>query len=364
MQHTIASGTCHAVFAFDVAQHVDLEGLERHVAALVQRERIRRSRRAPKYFAFDPPPLRITIPAEPIEIGRFRTSSQVGCVVYEFGVASVVFTMELAGPIADLQALSNELYEHEAMQNAAVQHVHALLEIIRPFAAVPRVQDLIEDYVVYEIRRVEPEIAPAAFVSEHERWIAQVLRAESRPLSDQEIEESVGGKVAYGTADMAIIDWNAAMLFDAEADDVIAVLEFANLELLELRHLDAQLDRVLGAAWRTLVEPRWPLFRTRAKEMRDLAKLQVESAMLFEQVNNALKLMGDQYLARLYRLASQRLHIGDWDASIRRKLETVNSTYAKVSDFQATRRMEILEWIIIVLIALSIAIGFLPGMMK
>lgn len=364
MRHTIASGTCHAVFAFDVAQHVDLEGLERHVAALVQRERIRRSRRAPKYFAFDPPPLRITIPAEPIEIGRFRTSSQVSCVVHEFGVASVVFTMELTGPIADLQSLSNELYEHEAMQSAAVQHVHALLEIIRPFAAAPCVQDLIEDYVVYEIRRVEPEIAPAAFVSEHERWIAQVLRAESRPLSDQEITESIGGKVAYGTADMAIIDWNAAMLFDAEADDVIAVLEFANLELLELRHLDAQLDRVLDAAWRTLVEPRWPLFRTRAKEMRDLAKLQVESAMLFEQVNNALKLMGDQYLARLYRLASQRLHIGDWDASIRRKLETVNSTYAKVSDFQATRRMEILEWIIIVLIALSIAIGFMPGMMK
>ena len=37
--------------------------------------------------------------------------------------------------------------------------------------------------------------------------------------------------------------------------------------------------------------------------------MQVESAVLFEGVNNALKLLGDQYLARVYRLASQRFHL-------------------------------------------------------
>jgi uncharacterized Rmd1/YagE family protein len=73
-----------------------------------------------------------------------------------------------------------------------------------------------------------------------------------------------------------------------------------------------------------------------------------------------LKLLGDQYLARVYRLASQRFHLEAWDASILRKLDTLDSIYGKMSDRATTRRMELLEWIIIVLITISIAVSFLP----
>jgi uncharacterized Rmd1/YagE family protein len=73
-----------------------------------------------------------------------------------------------------------------------------------------------------------------------------------------------------------------------------------------------------------------------------------------------LKLLGDQYLARVYRLVSQRFHLEAWDASILRKLETLESIYGKMSDRAGTRRMELLEWIIIVLITVSIAVSFFP----
>jgi uncharacterized Rmd1/YagE family protein len=86
----------------------------------------------------------------------------------------------------------------------------------------------------------------------------------------------------------------------------------------------------------------------------------VDGALLFERVTNTLKLLGDQYLARVYRLVSQRFHLEDWDASILRKLETLESIYGKMSDRAGTRRMELLEWIIIVLITISIAVSFLP----
>jgi uncharacterized Rmd1/YagE family protein len=70
--------------------------------------------------------------------------------------------------------------------------------------------------------------------------------------------------------------------------------------------------------------------------------------------------LGDQYLARVYRLVSQRFHLEAWDASIMRKLQTLESIYGKMSDRAGTRRMELLEWIIIVLIAISIALSFVP----
>src|SRR5256884_9234577 len=86
-------------------------------------------------------------------------------------------------------------------------------------------------------------------------------------------------------------------------------------------------------------------------ELRRPARLQLDGAILFEQVTNALKLVGDQYLARVYSLASRRFHLGEWDASITRKLQTIDSIYAKMADRTAGRRMEILEWILNVLIA-------------
>src|SRR3989475_12410584 len=95
-------------------------------------------------------------------------------------------------------------------------------------------------------------------------------------------------------------------------------------------------------------------------ELRRLARLQLDGAILFEQVTNALKLVGDQYLARVYSLASRRFHLGEWDASITRKLQTIDSIYAKMADRTASRRMEILEWIIIVLIAVSIILSVVP----
>ncbi|MDP2381556.1 MAG: hypothetical protein Q8N00_01995 [Nitrospirota bacterium] len=96
------------------------------------------------------------------------------------------------------------------------------------------------------------------------------------------------------------------------------------------------------------------------KDTTHIAQLQVDGALLFERVTNTLKLLGDQYLARVYRLAPQRFHLEAWDASILRKLEALESIYGKMSDRATTRRMEVLEWIIIVLITISIAVSFFP----
>jgi hypothetical protein len=83
------------------------------------------------------------------------------------------------------------------------------------------------------------------------------------------------------------------------------------------------------------------------------------TAQLVEGVNNALKLLGDQYRARMYRLVSQRFHLAEWDASIMRKLETLESIYEKIYHRVSTRRLEVLEWIIILLIAISIVLPFI-----
>lgn len=130
-----------------------------------------------------------------------------------------------------------------------------------------------------------------------------------------------------------------------------------------MRFLDAELDQALENAYDTLsrADQGAALLRSYAPALARIAELQADAAVLFERVTNALKLVGDQYLSRLYRLVSGRFHLGDWDASIARKLQTIDGIYQKLADRATARRLEVLEWIVIILIAVSIVLPFLPG---
>jgi hypothetical protein len=92
-------------------------------------------------------------------------------------------------------------------------------------------------------------------------------------------------------------------------------------------------------------------------DLHKVARLQVDSALLYEAVENALKLLGDQYLARVYSLASGKFHLPEWNSSIRRKLDTLDSIYQKLSDKAAQKRSEAMEWTIIVLILIEVVMG-------
>jgi hypothetical protein len=160
---------------------------------------------------------------------------------------------------------------------------------------------------------------------------------------------------------MAVVDWNGAFLLDPEPADTLAVLEFANLELLELRFLDDRLDKALDRAYATLQHPRgfWRVFqreRTR-REISAVARMQIDAALLYERVDNALKLYGDQYLARVHRAAGESCGFADWHQSVQRKLETLERVHDKVHGEAADLRMETLEWIVILLIAGEIALS-------
>ncbi len=86
--------------------------------------------------------------------------------------------------------------------------------------------------------------------------------------------------------------------------------------------------------------------------------MKVDGAILFERVSNAIKMLGDQYLARVYRQISQRFRVQEWNGAILRKLDTIDSIYEKLHDHSTSFRMEVLEWIIILLIASEIVMAF------
>lgn len=356
----VSKGVCHSIFVYDVAFSIDLEETERRIAS-TQRETIKHKRRAPRYFEYRPAPLRITQEAGPIRIeGRLEAHPQVELVVYDFGAVSVIYRLPLGGEVSNLLLLSELLYENDQLLGDSRRRVEQLLEVIEPAVSMANISTFVEDYLIFQIEAFAEPVSTHDLTHLHAQHVAQILRAEQRELSEDEMTDALSHRIAYGKDDLTIVDWNAALVIDKEAEDVLTVLEFANVELLEMRFLDQRLDDALTQAYERLSRRsrKWLAFRSDPADLRDVSQWQVDSAILFEGVNNVLKLLGDQYLARLYRLVAQRFHLSDWDASILRKLETLEGIYQKISDQVAGRRMELLEWIIIVLIAVSIVLPF------
>jgi hypothetical protein len=358
---SIAKGTCYSLFAYEVAQAIDLDVAERRLVADAERQTIKQKRRAPAYFEYRPAPLRVVRPGTVRTHAGYRTIPTVEIVLYDFGAVSVSYATPIEGPLNGLPALADELWGNERLLADSRRQVDELLKSLGDAAVRPQIGDVVEDYALFHIEAFSASCDAATLWAEHAQTVARILRASPQPLSQQEVTDATALRLSFGPNDAAIIDTDATVLFDPEGEDVRTVLEFANTQLLEMRYLDQQLDDTLEGAYDTLLGRPSRLWTARrgAPDLLRLGRLQVDAAILFEQVTNALKLVGEQYLARIYALTSRRFHLSEWDAAISRKLQTIDGIYGKMVDRAATRRMEILEWIIIVLIAVSLVLSVL-----
>ena len=356
-------GVAHVMHAFDIGFQVDLdaaEGLVREASRL----RVTRTRRpSPEWFDYTPAPLRVVLEGAPVEVGGVRTDATVDVLVYDFGAALVTHRLTIEHDLGALPDVSVALYRDESIEADAREHMKRLLATMAPSVERGRLDDDVEDYVVFALERWPDGVSPADLLGEQRLTIARTIEAEAGGLSEAQALRTTEGAMSYAADDLAVIDWNASVLFDREAEDVIGVLQHANIELLELRTLDRELDAILDHADETLgavVSSRfYPSFGA-GRMLRRFASVQTDTAVMFEGVNNAIKLYGNQYLARVYRLAAERLDLPSWQESVARKLEATESLYSKVSDVTATKRLETLEWVIIILIAVSIVLPFTP----
>jgi hypothetical protein len=354
-----ARGHCHVYFAFRAASQVDLERAQAIARTWpTERSRFQRTRRAPAYLDFDPPPLQVTLPCEPVPIGvgRFASEALADVSVFDFGALSVDFRVPFEAPLEALSPLSSALYDHLGLLGAARRRVDELAEALGPALTGEHGRDVWEQYVVFDFASFEPALPARELLekSELRHALAQILRAEERPLSESRVEDALRLSISYGPDDLLVVDWSTALAVGGSSDERL-VLEFANTELLELRCLDKRLDGDLEAASRALSRPRRWIFA--GADLRRIAKLQVDSAMLYESVNNAVSLLGDQWLADVYNLIAERYDLDKWQQSVAHKLASLESIYEKVADESAARRSELLEMIIILLIALEISWG-------
>ena len=142
--------------------------------------------------------------------------------------------------------------------------------------------------------------------------IARLLRGEVEPLSTQERDEVLRHRLSYLATDLVVPSWNGAFVYDTEAGlpGALEILEFANSQLLQFRYYDQRLDRELAQIYARLQTTRWYepwIGRRYTAAARELHSVLIDVNELTDRTENALKLVGDVYGARLLGLAAARL---------------------------------------------------------
>jgi hypothetical protein len=357
-------GTLHIFAAFDWGDELDLDQARQLVPAETQI--LPRRRRTPPSITYRPPPLYMVLPAVELtlpELGGVRAVA--GVTVFDFGAVSLSLRVPFRLAGESLRRLAGWLAEPSELVATARRTLMPLSQQLLPALKSPLwKEDFGEEYFVFQLPPVAALPSPAQLLDVHENgyavWLAGLVRLESGPLSADEVSEALRLHLSYSPSDLFVPDWAAAVLIDQDCDETLQVIEFANLQLLEFRHIDNRLDDSLTDAYR-LVHPlsrsRLPFWRITARPLRLLGELKVEANELFERTGNVLKLVGDQYLARVYRLAAARFHLDAWERSILRKMEVAEGVYQVVADQGASFRMEFLEIIVILLILLEILLA-------
>jgi hypothetical protein len=352
--------TVHLAFAFDIGDEIDLE----RVRHLLQGEpgQLPRRRRTPESIGYRPAPIRvelepsgITLPGEP----SFERAPRGELTLFDFGAISLAVRYHVTTTPGALLELAGQLAEPAPLTEAARRLLSPWLRHVEPAVHDFALSDISEEYIVFQLwdRR-------SGWLDERAGWLAGLVRLESEPLSPDEVREATKLSLSYTPSDLVVLDWAAGVVADDNCADTLQVIEFANVQLLEFRHIDDRLDDRLEAAYRLIRPERrrrwlprlWPLY---GDAMRQIRELEIEATSLFERVDNALKLIGDHYLARVFEVAGARFHLRGWQQSIRRKLETVDDVYDLLVHQTGAHRMEALEITVVILIALEIVLAVL-----
>ena len=316
------SGSIRLFFLFDVGEEIDFT----RAAELRGGDPARRktSAHAPRYLGFESPPLLLAV--------ETAGETEIRAKAFSYGVLSVEYRLPSA---ADWDALTRQtatLLDDGALAEDARARAAALANRLGNAIRDRYPEWLSEEYLAVEIHGTP--IEGSRLLELYRSPITQLVRGEVAPLSATEQQEVLGGAISCYPSDMLVAGWAAAVVYDATEgrEDTLQLLEYANAQLLEYRHYAERLNVILREL-HALTRQHMPFWkrawrRYRAvKEAERLNNMRLEIRDLSDRNDDSLRLLGDMFYNRAYRLISSRIGLDDYRRLVEEKLHTAGELY-------------------------------------
>jgi len=350
------------LYAFDVAYDMLREPVPQLLGQPVAEFNVDASRRNPRHLFFARPqmvrlpPMERIGPRGPVRVERTVKFLQIGAISVTM---SVPFEVQSIGELVDYHDLefTNGLLSQEVRQLAESARGELARYFLKPL------QHLAEEEA-YTVFCIDSPLAAAdgrplcteAWLEQHRREVAALLTQEPdvHQLSRQEADESTGRFLSYYENDLVVLDWDAALVVQepGQLDEILYILELANLQLAELEAYDRILDNALERSYRDLSHGAG----RRNEVMKELREIRVDLAHFSDELSNITKFFGDWHLARIYQNISARFHLGDWHRTIDEKLKTLADLYQLLSQDRTNNWMLTLEVTIVLLFVVDLVL--------
>ncbi len=338
---------------YDIGREIDIDLLERDLAITHPTVRTRFLRVKPKSIMIEDPPLILKMDPARLNIDGAEIEFTVIARIYVIGAISLCFVYEdPGGAPGQLMQTALSFAGQDMLAGAFDSYIRRLEETLAPHVRMHRIdREFFEDYTIYVTDRLDDALDPAI-----------LLIGEQTEISAQMREEITRNTLSYTPHDLAMLSWDAALFCNPEYPvDLIDLVEFANVQVLELRYYDREMSRQMEKMYDDIeqADRLWRFRKMRQYHgiMATQMEMYAEISEITERVNNLIKVTEDIYYARVYATALRVLRSNLWSESVDRKIEVIQENYSMLSDEVRIQHSYFLEWIIIILIALEFGLA-------
>jgi len=341
----LLTGRVRSLYLFNVCEEISLSRAQGILGSPPSEPLASTPRPGPDYVRFERPPL-----VESIDGGAIK--------YYDYGVVSYETDAPFSCDWKTLIAETSRRVLDPASEEKALEAIRPHVARVRPAMSKPYAAWLSEDY--HFVTLAPGELSAQDLLNQYGNEIAQIVRGEALPLSDSERQEVLQSRISYYPNDLLVVGWTAAFVYDSPAavGPTLQLLEYANTQLLELRHYDDLLTKVLAGVY-VSIEKRGFFRRWRmAAEAERLNTIRLDIIELTERLDNVIKFVSDMFYARMYRMASARVGVPDYRRLVEQKLQTAGALYQFMVDQFHQARGFALEVMVVIILLIEIVFLF------
>jgi len=317
----------------------------------------------------------LVVPVRPVEVdlgecavvipklGR-EMKAHASAHVFDYGAVSFLYDIpiEAGTSLYELTPICDALYDAVELETRGCQHRKELITRLGASVEKPHDWAEAETYTIVYVEKLA-----GVNVDGHRASLAELARSEAvaklllgetsdKPLSAAVREDVLRNAFSYLADDLVVIDWNSAIVVEPSGSRIVPfILELATTQLLEFRYYDGLLDRELARVYEHVEEVRPRVIRSPyAALMRGVVRRFMELTEFTERVDNAIKSVGDFYLARVYLSAIRRFRVPEWRDSVEAKLSLIARAYELLKGEVEVSRAQLLEVIVVLLILIEV----------
>lgn len=356
-------GTVVYLYAFDVANEIRTSQVREVLSQKPFPFQIRVGVAAPRDVPIYSP---LTISLTPVTCASNLGAITLKPFVKVFDVGAISVSYEVAfekDSLSDLVPYHQLKVANDPLSALAEKLAAEVAKSLLPYMIKPNPDRApVEAYTAFCLSEVGDPVGE--WIRGRRAQIAGLLNEERDPgrLAERQVDETLSHSLAYSRDDVAIIDWDAALVIDAGGyvDDVLYMIELANLQLEEYRLLDDRLDRLFIHAYEDLERRAtfWSLLFSSDARLSSVRRIRMDITKMSEELSNITKFVGDWYLARIYLSCKHRFHLGHWEASVDQKLHEIDRIYSLVHQGINERRMLVLELAVLALFLFELIATF------